>query len=216
MHVLFDLNGTLTDVGALTDRWPGGRGAALRVLDDAVWQAHVDTLTGEFRPFPEYVRAALDRAAVAVGVDQAHVEQGLEASKRLPRFQDASEALATLRDHGHTPSVLTNSGTESALATLEAAGLLDELDHVISCEDVQAYKPDPRPYRHALERLEAQPGEVWMVAAHWWDVTGAKRVGMRTAWVGRDEGVLLPTVPTPDAAAADLAGIVQRIVEASA
>lgn len=215
MHVLFDLNGTLLDAGAITDSWPGGRGAALRVLDDAVWQAGVDTLSGEFRPFPEYVRAALDRAATTMGLGDDLVEQGVEAAKQLPRFPDAHEALVTIRDAGHTAHVLTNSAADAATAALEAAHLRDLVDQVIGCDAVGAYKPDPRPYRHALEVLGADAGSTWMVAAHWWDVTGAKRAGLRTAWVGRDEGALLPTVPTPDVAAVDLAGAAARIAEAA-
>jgi 2-haloacid dehalogenase len=212
VHVLFDLNGTLLDAGALTDRWPGGRGAALRVLDDAVWQAHADTLTGEFRPFPEYLRAALGRAAAAVGVGDDMVEAGMEAARALPAFQDARPALDALRSAGHEVHVLTNSAGEAAQAALDAAGL--RVGHVIGCDAVGAYKPDPRTYRHALEAIGAEAGETWLVAAHWWDVLGAKRAGLRTAWVGRDEGALLSTVPTPDAAAADLAGIAERIAVA--
>jgi 2-haloacid dehalogenase len=215
VHVLFDLNGTLLDPGALTDRWPGGRGAALRVLDDAVWQAHADTLTGEFRPFPEYVRAALSHRATVLGVDAALVEQGVEAAKRLPPFPDARDALRALHDAGHTTSVLTNSAADAARAALAAAGLLDGLEQVIGCDAVGAYKPDPRTYRHALEALGAEAASTWMVAGHWWDVLGARRAGLRTAWVGRDEGALLPSVPTPDAGAADLVTAAQRILQSS-
>ena len=50
-----------------------------------------------------------------------------------------------------------------------------------------------------------------MVAGHWWDVAGAKRAGLRTVWIGRDEGALLRTVPAPDALVADLAAVAEAI-----
>ncbi|HEV2752931.1 MAG TPA: hypothetical protein VGV36_03735, partial [Solirubrobacteraceae bacterium] len=55
-----------------------------------------------------------------------------------------------------------------------------------------------------VDALGAQPGEVTLVAAHWWDVEGAKRAGLRTAWVARRERVLRSGVPAPDVCGEDL------------
>jgi 2-haloacid dehalogenase len=81
---------------------------------------------------------------------------------------------------------------------------------VLSVEAVGAYKPDPRVYAHAVEAVGAQ----WLVAAHWWDVGGAKRAGLRTAWVGEDEARLLATVPEPDIRAPDLLAAARALLEA--
>jgi hypothetical protein len=51
-----------------------------------------------------------------------------------------------------------------------------------------------------------------MVAAHWWDLRGAREVGMRVAWVGRGEGVLTGLLPDPDAAGADLVAVARAIL----
>ena len=78
---------------------------------------------------------------------------------------------------------------------------------VVGADAVGAYKPDPRVYRNALDVLGLDAGETWFVAGHWWDVAGAKRAGLRTAWVARDEGVLLRDAPpSPTSRAADLRG----------
>ncbi len=110
---------------------------------------------------------------------------------------------------------MTNSAADAASAALEAAGLLGELEAVLGADAVGAYKPDLRVYRHALETLDADPAETWMVAGHWWDVAGAKRAGLRTAWIARDEGELLSTTPAPDVRAEDLADAVGRIAAAA-
>ena len=57
--IAFDLNGTLLDPSALlgAGREQTGRAA----LDDAVMQAMADTITGVHRPFPDYLKAALER-----------------------------------------------------------------------------------------------------------------------------------------------------------
>jgi len=208
--VLFDLNGTLVDPGAMTATWPGGRGVALSILDAAVMQAMVDTLSGEFRPFPDYVRAALAHRAALAGLGDEAVEAGVAAARALPAFPDAGEALAGLRAAGRRVGVLTNSAADAARSTLEAAGLQEHVEAVLGADGVAAYKPDRRVYEYALRELEASE-DSWLVAGHWWDVAGAKRAGMRTAWIGRDEGVLLPGVPAPDVLAPDLAAAAQRI-----
>src|SRR3954463_425169 len=68
-HVLFDVNGTLLDPRALTASWEGAPpGLGLSVLDQTVLQSMVDTLTGEFRPFTDYIRAALAHRAELLGL----------------------------------------------------------------------------------------------------------------------------------------------------
>jgi hypothetical protein len=52
-----------------------------------------------------------------------------------------------------------------------------------------------------------------MVAAHGWDLMGAKRVGMTTASVSRREGLLLATLPAPDVAGEDLLSVANGILE---
>jgi predicted alpha/beta hydrolase family esterase len=47
---------------------------------------------------------------------------------------------------------------------------------------------------------------------HWWDVTGAKRVGLGTAWVSAKEQVLMPGSPAPDVQAPSLLDVAQGIV----
>jgi 2-haloacid dehalogenase len=204
-HVLFDVNGTLLDPRALTASWEGAPpGLGLSVLDLTVLQSMVDTLTGEFRPFTDYIRAALAHRARLLGLGDDAVEAGMEAAAALPPYPDAADALARLRVAGHTPSAVTNSAADAARSALADARLLEHMHAVVGADSPRAYKPDPRVYRNALDVLGLEAGETWFVAGHWWDVAGAKRSGMRTAWIARDEGVLLDSAPEPDVRAADL------------
>jgi len=54
------------------------------------------------------------------------------------------------------------------------------------------------------------PRSCWYRA--WWDVTGAKRVGLGTAWVSAKEQVLMPGSPAPDVQAPSLLDVAQGIV----
>jgi len=211
-QVVFDLNGTLTDVRALAEPW-GGAAAPPRLgpeaLDEAVMTSMVDTLSGVFRPFPELLRGALGRRAQLAGLDLGPLDAALERAAALPAQPEAAAALDHLRASGFRVAVLTNSAADAGRRTLAAAGLLERVDRLDGADAVQAYKPDPRVYALA----EPEPG-AWFVAAHWWDVAGASRAGLRTAWISRDDRLLPATAPEPDIAAPDLLAAARAITAA--
>lgn len=60
------------------------------------------------------------------------------------------------------------------------------------------YKPDLRAYKWLLEQLNVAPHEALMVAAHGWDVAGAKEAGMQTAFIARPGKALYPLAKQPD------------------
>lgn len=201
--IAFDLNGTLLDPAAMF----GGAHAELArsALDDAVMQAMADTLTGEHRPFPEYLRAALERAVRVTGLEDAALDEAMRRARTLPAFPDAADALTSIADAGYRIAVVTNSAADAARTAIAAAGLDRHVQTVIGADEVGVYKPDPRVYRHAATRLETQPDRICLVAAHAWDILGALRAGWGAAWVAHREQHLLTTVPAPTLRAATLA-----------
>ena len=212
--VFFDLNGTLVDPEVLAQ--PLGDSAADQTLvhaafDDAVFHAMVVTITGARAEFAELIGAGLRRRLALAGRDEAAADAALGLLGSMPAFLEAPAALERLRGAGLRLGVLTQSGEEAADAVLRFAGLRDRLELVVSAGDAGAFKPDPRPYRLAVDRAGAAPEEVALVAAHWWDVTGAKRVGLRTGWVARHDLVLPAGVPEPDVHGRDLAEVAEGV-----
>lgn len=211
--VLFDLNGTLVDPSVMAQ--PLGDSTAdeelvLAAFDDANMQAMVATLTGENTPFPDMLGAALRRRLRIAGRDEAAAEAAMDLAGTMPAFLEAPAALETLRGSGRRLGVLTQSPADVADAVLRFAGLRDRIELVMSAQEAGAYKPDPRSYRMALERIGGE--EACLVSVHWWDVAGAKRAGLNTGWVARRERALLDTVPEPDVVGRDLAEVADRLV----
>jgi 2-haloacid dehalogenase len=205
--VLFDLNGTLLDPGGVGEPLGLSREGSLAALDDAILGSMAETLTGSYRPLPDFLRAALvARAGTESGIDES-----MERARAMPAYPDCTPALEQLRSAGVMTGVLTNSARETAEAALGAAGLLDLFDVVAGSDEVEAFKPDPRVYRLGLARTGAAPHEVCMVASHWWDLMGAARAGMRTAWVERDGRALSQAGPAPDLRAAALDELALRL-----
>jgi len=210
MIILFDLNGTLPNPAAIGEPWQvPDLGAG--VLAAAVHTAAVDALTDRFRPFAEHIRGALEAAIRRRRLDLEKLDQAMERAAALPPYADADAALTTLASAGHRLAVLTNSGADSGRRTLAAAGLDAHFEAILGVDPVRSYKPHPSTYRYALEALGAAASDVMLVAAHQWDVTGAKRAGLRTAWIDRDSEPFSAVGEPPDAQAPSLADLARHL-----
>jgi 2-haloacid dehalogenase len=210
---MFNVTGTLVDPVVMAQPL-GDSGAdeqmVLDALDDAVAQAMAVTLAGAGARFSELTEAGLRRRLRLAGRDESLASAALELMGVMPAYIETAGALETLRGEGLRLAVLAQS--KGADGVLRFAGLRDRFDLVLSAEEAGAYKPDPRPYRLALERTGAAPEELCHVSTFWWDVLGAKRAGLRTAWVARRELALLDSVPEPDYTGRDLAEVADAIV----
>ena len=214
--VLFDLNGTLLDPSGIAEPLGGGeadRRLVAEAFHGALLLTMADTLSGgAYRPLSEYLRAALERALRAYGRDVDALEPAMARAATMEPFPEAGAALAWLRSADLRAGVLTNSTTEAGERALTAAGLRDRFEVVIGSDEVQTFKPHPRLYEHAAQRLGAEPAEIVLVAAHGWDVMGATRAGLRGAWVARGERWLVPIVPAPEVMGEDLEDVAKKIV----
>jgi 2-haloacid dehalogenase len=168
-------------------------------------------LTGGTAVFADLIGAGLRRRLAMAGRDPAAAEDALGLLGSMPAFIEAPAAMERLRGAGLRLAVLTQSAPEAADAVLRFAGLRDRLELVVSVAEAGAFKPDPRPYRLAVERTGAAADEVALVAAHWWDVTGAKAAGLRTGWVARRDLVMPDSVPAPDVSGRDLAEVAEGL-----
>lgn len=217
--VVFDLNGTVLDPSPISGCLPApldDETAALGLLNETIFQAMADTLVGRYQPFTGYLAAVLTRRLKLAGhpgdrID-AWVEESVAAAGRLPAFPEAAEAMRVLAGAGLRLAVVTNSPTAGAERALTAAGLRDRLEHVVGSDTCRAYKPAPVVYENGLRRIGAAPEEACMVAAHGWDLLGARQAGMRTAWIARGERYHLDTLPAPDVTGADLLDAARAIV----
>ena len=59
--------------------------------------------------------------------------------------------------------------------------------HLYSAEMFQSYKPSPKVYLGAAEKMGLPPGECAMVAAHLDDLKYAKQNGLQTIYVWRSQ-----------------------------
>lgn len=204
MGTLFDLEPVRASLDEL-----GAPGATLEAWFGRMLHAATSlTLVGEFRPFRELAETTLRSVFVQLELDEGQVPRVLGAFGELDAYPDARVAFDRLEQAGVGAATLTNGGADHTRGLLRRAGLLDRVVEVITVDEVEAYKPAAAPYLHAAERLGAEPAELALVAAHGWDVLGARAAGLGAVWVDRLEGRWPFPIPQPPTAS-DLAQAVE-------
>ena len=103
-------------------------------------------------------------------------------SNSLSTEPDVMATLEALRSAGYRMGLVSNMTLMAELMRrdLDRVGLLTYLDVTVFSSETGVRKPDPRIFREALTRLEADPTETVFVGDRLLDdVTGAQGVGMR-------------------------------------
>jgi 2-haloacid dehalogenase len=125
-----------------------------------------------------------------------------------PAFPDSAAALQRLADRFRL-GVITNCDDDLFAASSERLGV--RFDWVVTAEQVRAYKPDPRPFEVAFERLRLPRERILHVAQSLFHDHGqAKRQGLSSVWIDRrgdreGSGATPPADAVPDARFPDMA-----------
>lgn len=106
----------------------------------------------------------------------------VRAWHQLDPWPDVSAGLTTLRRR-RVVAALSN-GNLALLVDLARHGDL-RFDCLLSAEFAGVFKPQPEVYLTGSRLLGLEPGQVMMVAAHPFDLTGARGAGFRTAFIDR-------------------------------
>jgi 2-haloacid dehalogenase len=191
--VLFDL------LTALLDSWTIWNNAAGSEARGRIWRAEYLRLTygcGAYVPYEELVAAAAERVGLETGV----VQKLERLWPELPVWSGVQQALGAIEGRARL-GIVTNCSKR--LGRMAAERLHTRWDCVVTAEDAGYYKPDPRPYRFALQSLGVKPEEAAFVAGSGYDLIGTHAVGLRTYWhnrvgLARPDAAPLPDIESPN------------------
>ena len=216
LALVFDAYGTLYDVHsviALCERFWPGKGAALSQLWrtkqlEYTWQR---SLMRRYLAFSRVTELGLRYActALGLGLSDAQAAALMQQYLNLSLYPDAMPALETLR--GRKLAILSNGSPDMLDPLVAASGLDRVLDAVLSVAEVKIFKPDPRVYQIAVDRLRVPKQAIGFVSSNCWDACGAKSFGFRTYWINRASAPLDALDVTPDhtiARLTDLAALI--------
>ncbi|MBA2323612.1 MAG: haloacid dehalogenase type II [Pseudonocardiales bacterium] len=217
--IVFDVNETLSDMAPIADRFAdigAPRQLAPLWFAGLLRDGFARTAAGTSERFAVLADGALRTVLHGVNIDRdlgdaiTHVLAGFA---QLPVHPDVPAGIRALRAAGHRLVTLSNGAADVAQGLLERAGLRDEFDALLSVEHAGVWKPHPEAYAYAARTCGTEPADMVLVAVHPWDIDGAARAGLATAWINRNgtpyPGYCRPpdhTMPGLDQLAAALRG----------
>ena len=203
LALVFDAYGTLYDVHsvvALCDRFWPGKGTAVSQLWrtkqlEYTWQR---SLMQRYLPFSAVTEAGLRYSCAALGLalSDAQVADLMRQYLNLSPYPEAQAALASLRPR--KLAILSNGSPDMLDPLVANTGLDKLLDAVLSVDEIRVFKPDPRVYQIAVDRLGTPKEAIGFVSSNCWDACGAKSFGFQTFWINRAGAPLDALDATPD------------------
>ena len=219
----FDCYGTLID-------WETGILAGLRAVldprgvrseDEVLLEAYARHEAAlEAGPYLRY-REVLGRGLRAVcgelGVEPTDDEVAAFGGSvaEWPAFPDSSAALAKLHERFGL-GVITNCDDDLFAASNLRLGVT--FGWVVTAEQARRYKPNPRGFELAFERIGLPTDRILHVAQSLYhDHVTAKRLGLRTVWVNRrhgrgGSGATPPAEASPDLVVPDMATLAELVL----
>lgn len=202
--IIFDVNETLSDMAPMAERfadvgapehlaktWFAG------LLRDGFALTTVEASDSFARLAGESLKGCLHGLDLNRESEAAadHVMEGFAA---LPVHADVPDGIRALAALGIRLVTLSNGSVSVAEALFERAGLQVELERLLSVERAGRWKPAPEAYGYALRECDVDAEQAMLVAVHPWDIDGAARAGLATAWVNRGGGPYPAYFRAPD------------------
>jgi len=194
MPYVFDAYGTLFDFHAAVSRHHAACGPDATAFSELWRQKQIEytwthTLSGRYVQFWTLTQRALDYCFERFpSVDRKLRPALLDAYFKLDAYPDAFAVLRELKSRGEQTAILTNGSPAMVGAAVEAAGLKDVLDAVLSIDAVRKFKTAPETYALVTAQFYCSPTDVTFVSSNRWDAFGATAFGFRTVWVNRMKG----------------------------
>lgn len=188
---VFDAYGTLFDYASAA---AGCRDALGDKLDrlNALWREKqlqytwLRALQGKHAEFWQVTGDALDFAMETLGLaDPALRERLMSLYLKLDAFSEVPDMLRRLKSAGLKTAILSNGSPNMLKAAVENARIGDLLDAVLSVEEVGVYKPHPKVYQLAVDRLGIDSRAISFQSSNSWDAYAASAFGMRVVWCNR-------------------------------
>ena len=188
---VFDAYGTLFDFASAARSCADVLGDAVERVsvlwrDKQLQYTWLRAAQGRHADFWQVTGDALDFTLETLGLQRPELRERLmRLYLALELFPEVPDVLARLRRAGLKTAILSN-GTPAMLdAVVGRAGLGAMFDAVLSVEEVRAFKPDPRVYRLAVDRLGCPAAAIAFQSSNAWDAHAASAFGMQVVWCNR-------------------------------
>jgi 2-haloacid dehalogenase len=188
---VFDAYGTLFDFASAAKGCHDVLGERIDTLT-ALWRdkqlqyTWLRALQGRHADFWQVTGDALDFALETLAIEPPGLRDRLmNLYLTLDVFPEVPKVLGQLKNAGQRTAILSNGSPKMLEAVVKAAGLDSLLDAVLSVEEVGIYKPHPKVYQLAVDRLGVPATAIAFQSSNAWDAYAASAFGMRVVWCNR-------------------------------
>ncbi len=188
---VFDAYGTLFDFAAAARRCKDDLGEHADRLT-ALWRdkqlqyTWLRAAQGRHADFWQVTGDALDFSLETLGVDNPRLRARLmELYLTLEPFPEVPQVLRQLKGAGVQTAILSNGSPRMLEAAVSGAGLAGLLDAILSVEEVGVYKPHPKVYQLAVDKLGITARSISFQSSNAWDAYAASAFGMQVVWCNR-------------------------------
>jgi len=188
---VFDAYGTLFDfasAAAACRERIGANADALTALwrDKQLQYTWLRAAQGRHADFWQVTGDALDFALETLRLDVPGLHRQLMALYlTLAPFPEVADVLRRVKNAGLRTAILSNGSPDMLAAAVAGAKLEGLVDAVLSVEEVGVYKPHPKVYQLALDRLELPASAIAFQSSNAWDAHAASAFGMKVVWCNR-------------------------------
>jgi 2-haloacid dehalogenase len=188
---VFDAYGTLFDFASAAKRCRdllGDNTDKLTALwrDKQLQYTWLRALQSRHADFWQVTADALDFALETLAIDRSGTRERLmNLYLTLEVFPEVAGVLRQLKQAGLRTAILSNGSPKMLDAVVRAAGLEELLDTVLSVEEVGVYKPHPKVYQLAVDRLGIPARAIAFQSSNAWDAYAAAAFGMQVVWCNR-------------------------------
>jgi len=188
---VFDAYGTLFDYASAAASCRDVLGERLGPLttlwrDKQLQYTWLRAVQGRHADFWQVTVDALDFALETLGLDDPQLRARLmDLYLSLDVFPEVPAMLQRLKAAGLKTAILSNGSPQMLDAMVKKAGICELLDAVLSVELVGVYKPHPKVYQLAVDRLAIPAGAISFQSSNAWDAYAASAFGMRVVWCNR-------------------------------
>ena len=112
-------------------------------------------------------------------------------NERIRPMDGAIEALDIMKSLGLRLAVVTNGIADTQREKLERFRLTERFEHIFIDTEIGYSKPDPRIFEYALDKMNLNAEDVWMIGDNIrWDVGGPQAIGITGVWINTKQVVI--------------------------
>jgi 2-haloacid dehalogenase len=188
---VFDAYGTLFDFASAARSCRDALGEGIDKLT-ALWRdkqlqyTWLRATQGRHADFWQVTSDALDFALETLALGRPGLRDRLmNLYLTLEPFPEVPDVLERLKASGLRTAILSNGSPMMLDAVVRASRLSTLIDAVLSVEAVGVYKPHPRVYQLAVDRLGVPAPAIAFQSSNAWDAYAASAFGMQVVWCNR-------------------------------